>query len=175
MSTSSVKVREGRADSSVLSDQSLLLPGQWDNQHISRGSSLLEPVGTNWVERDVLGISEEVHRVTLGKCKVASCTCGNCERKGHFPHVVLELGKDGRTYPVFGFTSFGPHVLQRLLEIHVSQKPNEKSIKNNREVQKNRKAKARQVQSETMEITQAALESTKYDWRGPRGLRTKAY
>lgn len=170
-----VTVREGRADSSALSNQSLALPGDMGNLTAQKNESeFLIPVGTHWVERDVLGISEQVYQVTGGKCRVASCNCGRCLDKGHFPHVVLELGKDGRTHPVFGFTRFGPHVVQRIREIHISQNPNKKAMESNRQKREELKRKSQDIQQEKLEIVEAALKSTKFDWRGPKGMRTRA-
>lgn len=168
-------VKEGRANSAALSNQNLAIPGDWDSLRLSsKASEFLTPVGTHWVERDVLGVAEEVYKITDGKCRVASCQCGKCLEKGHFPHVVVELGKDGRTHPVFGFTRFGPHVTQRIREIHISQNPNKKSMENNRKIHEARKQKARDLQTERLEIVEAALKSHKFDWRGPNGIRTKA-
>ena len=169
-----VTVREGRADSSALSNQSLALPGDMGNLQVNRNDAeFLMPVGTHWVEQDVLRISEEVDRITQGKCRVASCNCNNCERQGHFPHVVLELGKDGRTHPVFGFTQFGPHVVQRIREIHVSQNPNKKAMTENQRLLAERKQRTRDAQSEKLEIVKSALSSHKHNWRGPNGIRTR--
>lgn len=169
-----VTVREDRGQSSVLSDQSLELPGQWDTftPKRSEGAFVL-PVGTHWVEQDVLGVAEEVHRITRGKCRLASCTCGHCLRRGHFPHVVLELDKYGRTNPVFGSRSLGPHIVQRLREMHVSNNPNKKAMKENEKEYNRRKKLAEEVQAEKLEVVQSALNSHKFDWRGPDGMRTK--
>lgn len=170
-----VTVREGRADSSALSNQSLQLPGKYEQiQSVKNADKMMLPIGTDWVQRDVLGISEEVYRVSGGRCRVASCSCGRCTDKGHFPHVVLEQGKSGRTYPVFGFTSFGPHVLQRLREIHVSQKPNKKSMQDNAKLMTKKKQLADDKLKEKLEVVEAALSSPKFNWRGPDGMRTKA-
>lgn len=173
-----VTVREGRREqaASALSNQSLQLPGDWNKiqQSTNRGEFLL-PVGTDWVSRDVMGVSEEVYRVTNGRCRVASCQCGRCLEKGHFPHVVVELGKFGATHPVFGFTSFGPHVVQRLRSIHVSQDPNKKSMDKNAKLLESKKRLAAEVQTHKLEVVHSALRSHKFDWRGPDGLRTKAY
>lgn len=170
-----VTVRGGRANTSPLANQSLDLPGDWNKVQANKNTAeFMLPVGTDWVARDVLGVSEEVSRVTQGKCRVASCQCGRCLDKGHFPHVVVEKGKSGRVYPVFGFTHFGPHVIQRVQEIHVSQNPNKKSMENNKKVLEANKAKARELQTERLEVVHSALSSSKFDWRGPNGIRTKA-
>jgi hypothetical protein len=169
-----VTVREGRGHSSALSDQSLELPGEWDKvTKVQNTSRFLLPSGTAFVERDVLGVAEEVERISGGKCRVASCSCGKCLEKGHYPHVVLELSRRGQTSPVFGFTNFGPHVVQRLREIHVSTGHHKESLKKNEKIRKDMKAKAVEVQRENLEIVETALKSHKFDWRGPRGLRTR--
>lgn len=167
-------VREGRGHASALSDQSLELPGKWDKftPKTNEGSFLL-PVGTDWVESDVLGVAEEVARITRGKCRVASCSSGHdCMRLGHFPHVVLELDRFGRTHPVFGSRTLGPHIVQRLRQMHVSNDPNAQSIKNNDRIRDSRRKKAEDALTEKLEIVSAALSSHKHNWRGPNGLRT---
>jgi hypothetical protein len=171
-----VTVREGRGDTSALSNQSLNLPGKWNEVQVQkRDAEFLLPVGTAWVSRDVHGVADQIYRMTGGKCKVASCQCGKCISAGHFPHVVLELTKHGHTAPVFGFTSFGPHVIQRMQEIHISNKPNQKSMERNKKLLDAKKKLAVEVQQEKLEVVQAALTSHKFDWRGPNGIRTKAY
>lgn len=171
-----VTVRESRGDASALSDQSLALPGNWGQfAEVRDTGRFLEPVGTAFVERDVLGVAEEVHRVSGGRCRVASCSCGNCHRKGHFPHAVVEQGNSGRVYPVFGFSEFGPHVVQRLREIHVSNNPNKEAMDHNRKVKARLQKRTDEKRAEGLEIIRAALESRKFDWKGPAGLRTRAY
>lgn len=170
-----VTVREGRGDTSALSKQSLDLPGNWDKVSVARDTSrFLLPAGTSFVERDVLNVAEEVHRVSEGKLSVASCSCGRCVEKGHFPHVVLELDRRGRTSPVFGFTTFGPEVVQRVREIHISQKHVQKASARNKLIREQAKKNASLAQQEKLEIIEAALKSSKFDWRGPEGLRTRA-
>ena len=175
MTSTKVTVRESRANTSALSDQSLALPGDWNKVQAQKAASnFLIPVGTSWVERDVLGVADEIYRMTGGKCKVASCSCGRCLDRGHFPHVVVELGRDGRTHPVFGFKHFGPHVIQRMQEIHVSQKHNAKAMKHNEKLRETKRQAAKELQRERLEIVQSALSSSKFDWRGPNGMKTKA-
>lgn len=170
-----VTVREGRGSTSALSHQSLNLPGKWDETQVQKkGADFLLPVGTSWVSRDVHGVADEIYRMTGGKCKVASCQCGRCIEVGHFPHVVLERTRQGHTSPVFGFTSFGPHVIQRMQEIHISQKPNQKSMENNRKLKASMQKHAEDIQREKLAVVEAALSSPKFDWRGPNGIRTKA-
>lgn len=171
-----VTVRESSRESATLSDQSLALPGNWD-KIIEAGSNVdktLLPVGTHWVERDVLGISEEVHRVTRGKCRVASCQCGKCVEVGHFPHVVLEVDRFGRTSPVFGFTSFGSHVVQRLREMHVSNNPNKKAMASNARLRKAREQRVAEARQEKLEVIESALRSHKHDWKGPGNMSASA-
>lgn len=166
-------VREGRGHSSALSDQSLHLPGQWDGlTSRTNGGSFLLPVGTHWVERDVLGIAEEVYKVTRGKCRVASCNCGRCLSRGHFPHVVLELDKYGETHPVFGARSLGPHIVQRLREMHVSNNPNKRAMEANERERQRRRNVSEAANQEKLEVVRSALSSHKFDWRGPDGIRT---
>ena len=170
-----ITVREDRGHSSVLSDQSLEVPGQWNEaQVLSRSSEFLLPAGTSWIKRDVLGVAEEVERMTGGKCRVASCSCGKCLQLGHFPHVVVELTKQGQTVPVFGSKELGPHIVQRLREIHVSNNPNKKSMKKNAKLRAEMKQKALEIQREKLAVVEAALRSHKFDYRGPNGMRTRA-
>lgn len=170
-----VTVREDRANSSVLSNQSLELPGDWDGVQSKVTSEFVLPVGTHWVERDVLGVSEEIEAMTGGQCRVASCQCGKCELEGHFPHVVVEHGRRGGTFPVFGFHKFGPHVIQRMQEIHVSNNPNKKAMEANKKRRQEIEAQAEAIQREKLDIVHSALSSTRFDWKGPNGIRTKAY
>lgn len=175
MAFTPVTVREGRGHASALSDQSLHLPGQWDKvQSVKNESRFLLPTGIGWVENDVLGIADEVRRVSKGRCRLASCGCGKCLERGHFPHVVLELTKRGSTAPVFGARELGPHIVQRLQQMHVSQNPNEQSIKHNEKLRTERRAKALEGMRERLEVVESALRSHKFDYRGPNGMRTKA-
>lgn len=169
-----VTVREGGSqEAATLSDQSLLLPGDWGRIHQDKNQSrFLLPVGTHWVENDVLGIADEVRRISRGKLRVASCSCGKCIRSGHFPHVVVEIGKRGGTYPVFGFTRFGRHVIQRVRQIHVSTGHHKKEEKKNKFIRKKLKQKAKDIQTHKLEVVEAALKSNKQDYRGPEGMKT---
>lgn len=171
-----VTVREGRSPhTTALSDQSLKLPGgNWDRlQQVKDTGRFLLPAGTSFVEKDVLGVAEQVHNITGGKCAVASCDCGHCLERGHFPHVVLEKARDGQTHPVFGFTRFGPHVVQRLREIHVSTGHHTKTMKENQHKRDALKKKAQEKQREKLEVVEAALKSHKFNWTGPDGMRTR--
>ena len=176
MSFTPVTVREGRGHASALSDQSLQLPGQWDKvQTVTNESRFLLPTGIGWVENDVLGVADEVRRVTNGKCRLASCACGKCLERGHFPHVVLELTRTGRTVPVFGAKQLGPHIVQRLQQMHVSNNPNKASMEQNQKVRTAIRQKAIDSAREKLEVVEGALRSHKFDYRGPNGMRTKAW
>ena len=177
MTVKPVTVREGRGHASALANQSLALPGNWDKitEAGKKADKVLLPVGTDWVERDVLGVAEQVSQVTNGKCRVASCQCGRCVEVGHFPHVVLEIDRFGRTSPVFGFTSFGPHVVQRLREMHVSNNPNKQAMANNARLRSAAKKHSDEVRQEKLEIIRSALSSHKHGWKGPGNFKADPY
>lgn len=170
-----VKARAGSSSGSPL-EQSLLLPGQWEQMKaIENARHFLVPVGTHWVENDVLRISETVAR-RHPNLRVVSCTCGNdCVKLGHYPHMVVEFTRTGQTLPVFGFTEFSEEVIARLDAIHVSQNPNEAAMKHNEQQRKKLQAASDDARREGLEIVEQALKSPKFDWRGPNGLRTKAF
>lgn len=170
-----VQVREGGAHAEAPMEQKLLLPGEWEKfQAVQASSKFLRPVGTAWVESDVLGISEEIAR-RWPSLRVASCPCGHCARRGHYPHVILEHCRDGVTRPVFGFMRFDRDIIHRLQAIHTSQDPAAKQEKFKAKYRADRaKARAEQ-QREDLEVIEAALRSPKLDWKGPNGLRTNPY
>lgn len=169
---SAVKVREKADDFAGTMEQKLLLPGEWERmQAIQASSKFLLPVGTSWVESDVLGIANEVH-ARWPNLQIASCQCGKCLERGHYPHVVLELTRDGRTEPVFGFTRLNRTVIHRLQAIHASQNPLAKHLEQNEATRAELKSQADQAQREQLEVIEAALKSPKHNWRGPRGMRT---
>lgn len=147
-------------------DQSLLLPGQWQDTAPQAGGFLV-PVGTSWVSNDVLRVSEEIaHR--WPNLRVASCGCNRCLELGHYPHVVVELTRDGRTVPVFGFTEFSAHIIERLHAIHASQNPNEAAMKHNEMMRHEMKRRQNEAAAEKLEVVEAALKSPKTTWRGPK-------
>lgn len=155
-----------------LNSTSLLLPGQWQEEHLRQASSgFMLPVGTSWVQRDVLGIADEIN-ARWPNLRVASCACGHCISRGHAPHAVLEHCRDGVTRSVFTFTRFDRDVIDRLHQIHVSQDPQAQHVAHNEAIRKELKRKADERQDEALEIVEAALRSTKFDWRGPGGFRT---
>lgn len=88
---------------------------------------------------------------------------------------MLELDKFGRTHPVFGSRSLGPHIVQRLREMHVSNDPEKKALDANAKERARRKKVAEERQAEKLAVVSSALSSHKFDWRGPNGIRTKAY
>lgn len=160
----------GQDAADSLSDQSLLLPGQWNGPQASAGDFLL-PVGTDWVERDVLEIGMEVAE-RFPNLRVASCECGRCVEEGHFPHAVLELCKDGVTRPVFGFREFGRHIIDRLMEIHLSNDPERKLEEANRKARAEVKRQVDEQRREGLEVVRSALESHKVNWTGPHDMKT---
>lgn len=169
-----LSVKEGHRGDPEPSEQKLLLPGDWSTQQMATGGGLIEPVGTHWVERDVLGVAEEVAQ-RWPNLRVASCDCGCCLSQGHYPHVVVEMCKDGKTRPVFGFTKFGRHIIERLAQIHVSNQSNEQMEKQNEKVREDLKKKTDEKRRADLEVVESALKSHKHDWKGPNGLRTNSY
>ena len=153
----------------------LLMPGEWERLHAVQASSgFLLPVGVHWVERDVLGIAQEVSR-RWPNLRIASCNCGRCVEEGHHPHVVMELTRSGKTVPVFGFMRFGRHVIERLWAIHADQNPNAAAMEHNARQRRALKKKSQEVQAENLEVVEAALNSRKHDWKGPKGLKTNPH
>lgn len=165
----SITVREGRRDAGAPRRESLLLPGQWEEDRLRAASSgFMLPVGTSWVERDILGIAEEVNR-RWPNLRVASCSCGHCLARGHAPHAVLEHGRDGVTRPVFSFTRFSRDVIDRLHAIHISQNPAAAHAKHNADLRARLKAEADAARREALAEAEAALRSSKSTWKGSNG------
>jgi hypothetical protein len=155
-----------------LNSTALMLPGQWQEEQLRIASAgFMLPVGTAWVERDVLGIADEIN-ARWPNLRVASCACGHCVERGHAPHAVLEYCRDGVTRPVFTFVQFNRDVIDRLHQIHVSNDPAAQHAAHNAALRKELKAKSDAVLDEGLEIVEAALRSPKQDWRGPNGMRT---
>lgn len=156
--------------------QDLLLPGHHEQvKAVERASHFLIPVGTHWVERDVLFVSEEITR-RWPNLAVVSCSCCHCLERGHHPHMVVESCRDGQTRPVFGFAEFGRHVIEQLAAIHVENSGGrlDQMRRHNEKIIESRAKKAREQSEEAAEVVVAALRSHKHDWRGPNGLRTQA-
>lgn len=174
MSTA-VKVREGADRQQGTMSQDLLLPGEWERiQAVQASSKFILPVGTHWVEADVLGIANEV-ATRWPNLQIASCQCGKCLDRGHYPHVVLEHTKTGRTEPVFGFIKLNRDVIHRLQAIHASQDPLAKHREQNEQTHALLKKEADEKQKENLAVIEAALRNPKYNWKGPNGMRTDPY
>lgn len=172
---SPIQVREGSAQAEQPLEQKLLLPGEYERLQAVRASSkFLRPVGTAWVESDVLGIANEV-ATRWPNLAIASCPCGHCLRRGHYPHVVMEHCRDGVTRPVFGFTRLDRDVIHRLQAIHASQDPAAKHEKLKERHRAEAKRQRDEAQREQLDVIEAALKSRKQDWRGPNGLRTRPH
>lgn len=169
----SITVREKGSAAPI--EQKLLLPGEYERIEAIRASSkFLRPVGTSWVENDVLGIAEEVAR-RWPNLAIASCPCGHCLERGHYPHVVMEHCRDGVTRPVFGFTRLNREIVQRLQAIHTSQDVQAQHDRLKAAHRAEAKRKRDEAQRAQLEVVEAALRSPKHDWRGPDGLRTNPY
>lgn len=168
-------VREHRSDSEAPQPQKLLLPGEWERMQAAAASSrFLVPAGTSWVERDVLGIANEVAS-RWPNLAVASCDCGHCLERNHYPHVVLEHCRDGVTRPVFGFTRMDRDVIHRLQAIHSSQDPQAKHEKIKEAARAEAKRQREEQQQEQLEVIESALRSPKVNWTGPGGAKTNPH
>lgn len=150
------------------------MPGQFERlQSVERSKHFAIPVGTHWVERDVLYISEEIAR-RWPNLLVVSCSCGQCTLQGHYPHMIMEACRDGQTRPVFGFHEFGRHLIERLQAAHNENTSDllERMHRDNEKVRKAKRDEALDEQREATEIVAAALESPKLKWTGPNGITT---
>lgn len=149
--------------------QTLLLPGQWAQLQARKASSdFLLPVGTAWVSKDVLGISEEISR-RWPSLRVASCDCGRCVAAGHEPHAVVEHCRDGVTRPVFGFRQFDRRVITRLHQIHASQDPLKEVQAKNEALRARFEKEAAEAKAAALEEPIAALSNSRTAWRGSDG------
>jgi len=171
MSVEAVRPRGGSGEPG---NQSLLLPGDWNPLQQGRPGGLVEPVGTHWVERDVLGVAQEVAQ-RWPNLRVASCSCNRCHEQGHYPHVVVELCRDGKQRPVFGFSAFGRHIIERLEAIHVANEPDKQAEKANEQAKKAARKQTDDKRRADLEVIEAALRSPKIDWKGPGGKRADAH
>lgn len=173
--TTSIRVREQASEAHAPIEQKLMLPGELEKiQAVRASSKFIRPVGTHWVENDVLGVAEEVNR-RWPNLRVASCPCGHCLRRGHYPHMVMEHCRDGVTRPIFGVTKLNRSVVDRLKAIHESNDPKAHHEELKRRHRAEAKRKRDEAQREQMEVIEAALKSPKSDWRGPGGFRTNPY
>lgn len=153
------------------SDQeSLALPGNWDitEDRLDTSSQLLLPVGTDFVEQDVLSIAERAW-VEFG-VRIASCACGACLGRGHFPHMVMEVTEHGETVPVFGFKQFDNRVLKRLHEIDTRRVDVGKQVRDKREAaRRDRRRQFHDAQGEALDMVESALRSHKHEYKTPIG------
>lgn len=142
----------------------LLLPGEWERiQRVRAAEKFLLPVGTSWVERDVHDVAAEVHRL-WPNLRVASCACGHCLERGHYPHVVLEATRTGQTVPVLGVTRLDSSLIRKLWLMRAEQKPFERMVAANRAVKRAARKKSREVQQERLEVIRDALRSHKFKY-----------
>lgn len=150
-------------------NKNLLLPGDHERlQAIEKSSRFTIPVGTHWVERDVLYVSEEIAR-RWPNLAVVSCSCGKCLTVGHHPHMVVESCRDGQTRPVFGFVKFGRHIIEQLAAAHVSNNTLERIHKNNADVLEQKRKAHRERTGEASEMLVSALRSHKLSWTARHG------
>lgn len=170
------KTRErGAAQAAKPTPQKLLLPGEYEAmQRAEAARHFVLPVGTDWVERDVFNVSDEIN-ARWPNLRVASCSCGRCLTAGHYPHVVLEYCKDGQTRPVFGFTRFGPEIVQRLHHIANADDVRAAHEKHNAALERDRKRREAEAHAERMDVIHSALKSHKTTYTGPNGLRTSPH
>lgn len=164
-----MRIRQGSPDAGAPQRNPLAIPGQWQAQELRQASQgFLLPVGTSWVQRDVLGVAEEVHRL-WPNLRVASCGCGHCLVRGHYPHVVLEACADNVTRPVFGVQRLTAEVIDRLHAIHSDQNPAAAHVRHNEVLRKRFQAEADAARQEALEEPIAALKDTRSTWRGSNG------
>ena len=158
--------------------QTLDMPGNWrevqDAQHKgdARGS-LLVPSGAGWVEHDTLGIAEEV-AARWPNLRVAECVkrCDDCAALGHYPYTVVELDRKGKTIPILGFLRLDRRVIDTLWSISAETADQQRlADEHNARVRAEIEKKVAEQQKASLEIIGAALKSTKYDWRGPGGVK----
>lgn len=146
---------------------------QSDQRKGKERGSLLVPDGTGWVEHDTLGVAEEVAQ-RWPNLRVAECRkrCNDCSALGHFPYVVCELTKSGKTVPVLGFLRLDRQVIDTLWSISQAAGDQQKlADAHNERIRAELAQKAADQQQAALEIIGAALKSHKYDWKGPGGVK----
>lgn len=151
---------------------SLMLPGDWQREQARRASDeFVIPMGTDFVRADLLEVSLEVKRL-WPELDIVQCKSGHdCMELGHYPFMVMERTRSGKTYPVVGTDRLDKGLIERLWRMHREQRGVE-DIKQQNEKAQERKRKHRQEERlEQLEVAEAALSSSKYDWRGPNGIR----
>jgi len=145
---------------------------QADQREDSQTGSLLVPNGAGWVEHDTLGVAEEVAQ-RWPNLRVAECTkrCTDCAALGHFPFVVCELTRSGKTVPVIGFLKLNREVIDTLWSVSQAAGDQQKlANEHNARLKAEIDQKSADQQAEALEIIGAALKSHKYDWKGPGGF-----
>lgn len=161
--------------------QDLAMPGddaswhelQSDQRTGKQTGSLLVPNGAGWVEHDTLGVAEEVAR-RWPNMRVAKCQqrCTDCAALGHYPYVVMELTRSGKSVPVLGFLRLDRTVIDTIWSIsHAAGDQQKLADAHNQKVRAELDRKSAEAQQASLEIVGAALKSRKFDWRGPGGVK----
>jgi len=157
--------------------QTLEMPGEWrglqDAQQAGDAKGLIVPTGAGWVERDTLGVAEEV-ATRWPNLRVAECQqrCNDCVATGHYPYVVCEVDAKGRTVPVLGFIELNRSVIDTLWSISQAAGDQQRlADEHNARVHAEIKRKSAEQQQAALEVIGSALKSNKYDWRGPGGVK----
>lgn len=179
MTAVSVQVGSGVKDQSLPraglgADRQLIMPGQEARQRVQAGAGdFLIPVGTHWVERDVLRVSEEVSR-RWPNLAVVSCQCGRCGELGHYPHMVVEQLPTGESTPVLGFMQFSREVIEQLSMAEQAESADllERMRKEKEATLRERQRKATEARDEAKAVLVSALRSNKQHWVGPNGVAT---
>lgn len=137
----------------------------------SAARSMTLPVGGHFVEKDVLDLAEEV-AARFPNLRIASCDCNRCAERGHFPHVVVEMTRDGQQRPVLGFYEFGRHVIDMIHKAHISNLSLRDLEDKEGRARQAKKKEAREELEANLEVVEAALKSPKIEWTGPNGVKT---
>lgn len=156
--------------------QDLLLPGQWDKSltSVDNAGKFLLPQGTHWIEADVLNITRAIKN-RWPELGVASCACGKCAMRGHFPHMVVQLSLKGKTIPVFGFSEFSPEIIRHLEALDFRRHDKgarglaEELIKQDEAKRLSRKNSLQDEREEHKDMIVGALRSRKHDYSTPLG------
>lgn len=163
-------------------DQSLDMPGtaegwldvqsdQRDDRRRNPGS-LLVPDGAGWVAHDTLGVAEEV-AARWPNLRIAQCEqrCRDCAAQGHYPYVVIELTRSGRSVVVLGLERLDRSVIDTLWSISEAAGDQQKLADEHnarvREAIARRRDESRRAR---LEVVESALRSRKKRWRGPGGV-----
>lgn len=155
-------------------EQKLLLPGEWEKlTAIENSKQFMLPLGANWIEHDVLNITKTIME-RWPELRIASCDCGWCHRRGHFPHMVMEIRQDGSMVPVFGFSEFSGEIIQHLEAIDSRMEGGAKELAKKRIAQMekhriDRKAREKDERGDLLDMAESALRSHKHDYSTPIG------